>query len=356
MKNMKLEDLGYGDFFAGDGGQEGFLPARIVAQHKDLYRAVGAGGEYRAKITGKQMFGARSERDYPAVGDWVEISDLGEGQAVIHRVLPRKTIIKRRRGKDEVQIIAANIDAAFIVESVDGDYNLNRLERYFALARDGGIEPIIILNKTDLIPREELEEKTSQIKNRLGAVELVGVSALAGGGLDELKAKIVKGKTYCFLGSSGVGKSTIINKLLGKKIMKTGEIDARTDRGRHTTMVRQIHFLENGGIVIDNPGMREVGMADCGEGIDDLFGEIAARARECKYTDCTHTNEPGCAVRAAIESGRLDEEKYQNYSDLKKEADFYEMSEIEKKRKDRDFGKFIKQTKIQLKRGRHKNF
>jgi len=380
---LKLEDLGYNDFFESgrrELGLGGFLLARVVAEYKGVYRVKGLAGEYMAKITGKQMFNAMSREDYPAVGDWVAITDLGEGRAVIHKVLPRKTIIKRKISgrQNEIQVIAANIDVAFAVESVDSDFSLNRFERYFAIANDGGVKMAIILNKIDLISKENLEAKISQIKNRFGGVDLVLTSTITAAGLNELRKYITKGKTYCFLGSSGVGKSSLINKLIGRKIITTGEIDLRTERGRHTTTAREMHFLESGplksearpsgglpvdearpsggGIVIDNPGMREVGMADAGAGIDNFFDEIVELGRQCKFADCAHANEPGCAVQAAIKAGKLDESKYENYANLKKEADFFQASELEKRQKDRQFGKFLKTAKEQLKRNSHKNY
>ena len=354
---LKLEDLGYCGVFESSGRTDGLPIARVTAQYKDAYRVRSSNGEYLAKITGKHMFEALSLEDYPAVGDWVTITDLGEQQAVIHRVLPRKTIIKRKAsGKNEIQIIAANIDVAFAIESVDRDFSLNRFERYFAIARDGGIQPAVILNKADLITNEEAASKADQIRNRFGKIDFIMTSTVTNEGLDELKAYITKGKTYCFLGSSGVGKSSLINKLIGVDRIKTNAISIKADRGKHTTTNREMYFLESGGIVIDNPGMREVGMTDTGEGIDSCFDPIVSLARECKYADCTHIHEPGCAVLSAVKSGQLDEDQYANYLDLKKEAEYFEMTELERRQKDNQFGKFIKKAKKQLRRHGHKDY
>ena len=354
---IKLEDLGYEDFFESNRGTDALPVARTLAEHKKAYRVKNADGEYLAKITGKQMFNALSREDYPAVGDWVTIADLGEQKAVIHQILPRKTIIKRKAsGKNDIQVIAANIDVAFVIESVDRDYNLNRFERYFSIARDGDVIPAIILNKIDLISNEELDSRIDQIKDRFSDIDFFTTSTVNNEGLNELKLYIAKGKTYCFLGSSGVGKSSLINKLIGTEVIKTSRISTHTDRGRHTTTSREMYFLENGGIVIDNPGMREVGMTDVGDGIDSLFDEITSLARKCKYVDCTHIHEPGCAVLSAIKTGRLNEDRYNNYLGLKKEAEYYEMTELEKKQKNSQFGKFVKKTKKELRRYRHKDY
>ncbi len=359
-ETVKLEDLGYDDFFEANrqkAGWGGFSVGRVMVEHRGAYKVRSANGEYLARITGKQMFEAASREDYPAVGDWVALDELVEGQAVIRGILPRQAVIKRKYGdknkageKDKTQIIAANIDIAFVVESAGRDYNLNRFERYFAAAAAGGIKPAIILNKVDLLPKEELEMKISEIKNRFNDADVIFTSTITREGLDELKAYIVKGKTYCFLGSSGVGKSSLINKLLGEDIIRTGEISAAVGRGKHVTTSREMYFLPDSGIVIDNPGMREVGMADSGAGIDKLFDEITALAEKCKFADCAHTHEPGCQVLAALADGRLDANKYANYINLKKEAEYYEMTELEKKEKDRKFGKFINNAKKQFKK------
>lgn len=315
--------------------------ARVIAEYKGAYKVKNENGVFLAKVTGKQMFNALSREDYPAVGDWVAIDELPEQQAVIRELLPRKTVIKRKySAKNKTQIIAANIDVAFVVQAVGRDFSLNRFERYFAIARDGGITPAIILNKVDLISEKELAEKLGQLKNRFPGVNIILTSATNNKGLDELKNYIEEGKTYCFLGSSGVGKSSLINKLFGKNLIKTEGISSYSGRGKHITTNRQMYFLENGGIVIDNPGMREIGMANVK--IPEIF-------KGCKYKNCTHTHEKGCQVLRAVELGRIDKEKYSNYIQLKKESEYYEMSKLEKREKDRSFGKFLKNAKKSLK-------
>jgi ribosome biogenesis GTPase len=265
--------------------------------------------------------------------------------------LPRKTTLKKKYSdKEDNQLIATNIDTAFIVESPDRDYNLNRFERFLVLVKNGGINPVIIFNKSDLISDVELQIKTAEIRERFKDVDILLTSTVAEMGLDELEKYITKGKTYCFLGSSGVGKSSLINKLLGKNIIKTMEISESTGRGKHTTSTREMYFLKNGGIVIDNPGTREVGMGDSITGIANVFDEIRLLSQNCKYADCTHTNEPNCAILDAVSAGTLDKNKYLNYIKLRKESEFYKMGKLERKVKDRKFGKFIKKAKVQLER------
>lgn len=353
ITKIKLEDFGYDDFFylkfkslkLTDSSA-----ARVIAEHKEAYRVKNASGEYLAKITGKQMFNAQKREDYPAVGDWVVITELDKERAVIQNILPRKTILQKKYSdKQDIQIIAANIDFAFIIESLDRDYNLNRFERYFVLVNEGGIKPVIVLNKIDLISEAELNKKIEQIKNRFNNIDIISTSAITEQGLNELVNYIKRGKTYCFLGSSGVGKSSLINRLLRKNAIKIREISNSTGRGKHTTTAREMYFLENGGMVIDNPGTREVGIADASSGIGNVFDEITFLSKECKYIDCTHTHEPGCAVLKAIECKKLDEDKYQNYIKLKKENEYNEMTELEKRQKDRKFGQFVKKALDELK-------
>lgn len=349
---INLENLGYNDFFES-GRKELKLTeypiARVIAEYKEVYKVRDTDGEYLAKITGKQRFMATKREDYPAVGDWIVVEKLSEGNAVIRGILPRKTILKKKYSdKQENQIIATNIDAAFITESMDRDYNLNRFERYLVLAEEGNILPVIILNKIDLISDIELKSKINELKNRFNNIEVISTSIITEQGLDELKNYIIKGKTYCFLGSSGVGKSSLINKLIGKDEIETKELSTSTGKGKHTTTTRGMYFLENGGIVIDNPGMREVGMDGSSIGIDSQFSEIMELSKNCKYGNCTHLHEPGCAVLNAVKSKELDEDKYLNYLKLKKEVDYQSMTGFEKRRKDRKFGRFVKNASKQL--------
>ncbi len=311
---MKKENLDYDMFFN----------ARVTAEHKGVYVVKNENGEYLAKITGKRNFEAKSREDYPAVGDWVVITKIDKDQAIIDKILPRRSILKRKHsGKSEKdQVIATNIDIVFAVEAVDRDYNLNRLERYLVLAKDQNIKVAIILNKVDLISSEELALRVKEIKERFDNTDIILTSTITKQGLNNLLNYIEKEKTYCFLGSSGVGKSSLINKLLKENIIKTKEISQHGERGRHATTHREMYFLENGGIVIDNPGMREVGLVDSSEGMKDVFEEILNLAGKCKYSDCTHIHEPGCEVLKVVESKKLDKDKYLNYLKLKSENKF----------------------------------
>lgn len=344
-----LEDFGYDNYFKSAAKRLGlneYLICRVIAEYKELYRVRGKKREYLAKIPGKQMFTAKKREDFPAVGDWLAIKELQQGKAIIIDILPRKNVLKKKySNKQEDQVIATNIDTAFIVESVDKDFNLNRFERYLIIVREANIIPIFILNKIDLISETEINIKLNQIKNRFNDLEIILTSTKKDADIKDLISYIQKGKTYCFLGSSGVGKSTLINKLLVSDEIKTREISLSSGKGTHTTTTREIYLIQNGGIVIDNPGTREVGISDSSTGIETVFNEIVSISKMCRFSNCSHNQEPGCAIIAAIENNELDEEKFQNYKKMIKETNYFRMSELEKRKKDKKFGQYIKKNK-----------
>ncbi len=349
---ITLRDLGYDEFFHTHTSslETDAVIARVVAEHRESYTVKTISGEYSAKVTGKHVFSASKRADFPAVGDFVTLEILDAEKAVIRSILPRKTTLKKKRNDErDTQIIGTNIDTAFIIESLDRDYNLNRFERYVVLAREGHITPILILNKSDLVSEEELHNKIIEIEARFPGVAVLATSTRTETGLTALKAHINAGKTHCFLGSSGVGKSSLINTLLEGETIKTGAISESIGRGKHTTTAREMYFLKNGGIVIDNPGTRGVGVVSVDTGIEETFDEIISLGAECKFANCTHTHEPGCAVLKAIQEGTLDTAQHQNYLTLTKENEFAEMTDLEKRRKDKRFGKMIKKTLSELK-------
>jgi len=330
---------------------ESLITARVIAQHRGKYRVGCDHVEFWATVTGRTIFTAGSQLDYPVVGDLVNIVVVGSDSAVIKEILPRKSVLERKAaGKDKIQPIASNVDTVFIVQAIDRDFNLNRFERYVTIIRAGNILPVLVLNKTDLISPEELKEMIAQVNDRLKDVPLLTTSILTENGIDSLIQAIKKGQIYCFLGSSGVGKSSLINKLLGQELLRTEEISSQTNKGKHTTTHRELFMLKNGGMVIDNPGMREVGLADVDVGVNSVFAEIEYLGRDCKFRNCSHQSEPGCAVLAAVRSGDLSESKYENYLKLKKESEHFNMTNLEKRNKDHKFGRMVKTYKKQKKK------
>lgn len=344
---MKLEDLGYNERlekFRIENGLKSFEPGRVAAEHKERYIVKTASGEFEAEITGNLRFSAQSREDFPAVGDWVAITVYDADFAVIHQVLPRFSVIKRQAVGHfgDVQIIAANIDFAFLVQAVDRDFNVNRLERYLTICYASGVTPMIVLTKTDLIGETRLAEIIEAVKLRISDVPVVAVSNETHEGIEALKGVIEKGKTYCLLGSSGVGKSTLLNSLSGETLMTTSTVSESTGKGRHTTSHRELIVLENGGILIDNPGMREVGIADSSGGLETTFDKILSFGKNCKYNNCTHTTEAGCSVIEAVQKGEIEKAAYENYLKMEREKAHFETSVAEKRKKEKIFGKILK--------------
>lgn len=350
---MKIRDLGFDKWFEDHSDelhQEGCSFARISAVDRGSYLIRNESGEVPAELTGKLSYQIESSMDLPCVGDWVTAYYYNDDTAaIIHKVFPRKTFLRRKSAGEKVdyQMIAANIDTAFIVQSCHFDFNPHRLDRYLVMAADGHVEPVVVLTKTDLIPQNELDEKLSII-GAVSRARVLALSNVTGIGFDEFQQMLVPGRTYCLLGSSGVGKTTLVNRLIGREAFHTKAVSG-TGEGTHTTSRRQLIVLSQGAMLIDTPGMRELGIVGAGDGVDAGFEEFAALSSHCRYADCSHEHESGCAVRAAVERGELSEDRYSSYLKLKKESEFHEMSYLDKRKKDRAFGKFLKTAKKQMK-------
>ena len=345
---MNIEKLGFNDWFQEQVDRsrlDDYQLARVIAVDKNSYVINSGPGEVAAEITGKMMFTADSPLDYPTVGDWVYAQYFDEGSfAIIHEILPRRSYLKRKTAgkKIEFQLIAANIDTAFIVQSLDSNYNPRRLERYLVMVKEGHIQPVVLLSKSDLLSPTELDEKKNELLELMPDVQIVTFSSLNREGLQSVKDLLGAGQTFCLLGSSGVGKTTLLNSLLDSDHLKTQSVREKDSKGKHTTTRRQLIHLADGGMVIDTPGMRELGNISTESGLSEVFDEILALATECRYSDCSHTQEDGCAILDALADGTLSEDRYQNYVKMEKESTFNEMSYLEKRHKDKEFGKMIK--------------
>jgi len=326
-----LHDLGYDDqidTFIQSHNLTDFEIGRIIRESKKKYIVKTEQGNFNGQISGKLRHKAKSRSDYPAVGDWVVIKQMEESKVIIHDILPRKSIIERqaigRFGKK--QTIATNVDVAFVMQDITHDYNLNRWDRLIAICFASKIQPIVILTKIDIAEKSELLDRMAQINKRFNNISIMLLSNKNMEGFPAVQNMIKYGKTYCFIGASGAGKSTLINNLIGEKVMLTRSLREKSHKGQHTTSHRELFILKDSGILIDTPGMRELGVAESYMTLESTFEIIFTLATSCKYSDCTHLIEPECAVRVALEKNEIDQSYYDNFHKMKKEQAHFELS------------------------------
>lgn len=351
MDNLiDIKRYGFSEVFSDDILQDNQLePARVLSQEKGFYRIITGKGEKLAEISGKFRFQITASSEYPAVGDFVMVNWNESGKsAIIESLLPRKSAFIRKAAGEaqQEQVVAANIDIVFLCMALNNDFNLRRLERYISIAWDSGAMPVVVLTKSDLC--DNLENKLSEVSSVAFGVDVLVTTATEENGYKELLPFISEGKTIAFIGSSGVGKSTLINRLLDKEHLKTNGI-RNDDKGRHTTTRRELFLLLSGGMVIDTPGMRELGMWDNNTGIERTFKDIEELASQCKFRNCTHTNEPGCAIQKALETGELQMGRWQSYQRLKAENDYIEDKEsymIAKAKREKEIAKLVRKMPI----------
>lgn len=329
--------------------------ARVVTVHKDRYIVRNESRVYWAEIMGNLRYTAESPSDFPVVGDWVEVIPMDKDSVIIKSVLNRYSTLERKIiGKQtESQLLASNIDIAFIVMSMNQDFNLNRLDRYISMCHGGGIQPIVVLTKMDLVDLNQAKVYRYQITERYPSVEVEMLSMYMEEPLKVFKQSLQAYRTYCFIGSSGVGKSTLVNQLLDVNVLKTKAISSNHNKGKHTTTHRELFVLPNGSIVIDTPGMREVGMSNHAKGIEQAFKIITELSEKCLFSNCIHTREDNCGVLEALDSGELSEDVYNNYMKLKREEEHYAQSSQKRKQSGKNLSKIIRHAQNQKRKNKY---
>jgi ribosome biogenesis GTPase len=366
---LNIQELGWNDHFDRNFQQyrtAGLIPARVIEEHRDRYSILDERGESRAEVSGRFQFTAFGRADYPAVGDWVAASDASfDGARIIHAVLPRLTTFSRKAvlaggtassgGRTDEQLLATNIDTVFLVSGLDNDFNIRRIERYLAVAWESGSRPVVLLNKADIC--DDVARYIAVVASSAPSVPILPVSAATGDGIEQLRQFLSVGQTVALLGSSGVGKSTIINRLLGEERQDTGGVRLDDSKGRHTTTRRELIVLPDGGMVIDTPGMRVLKLWGDESGLSRSFQDIEILMTSCRFADCGHNSEPGCAVREAIEAGKLDAGRLQNYLKLQKEQEKLELrknvrdSRRTNRERDKYYRRVWKEKKMLRKKG-----
>lgn len=337
---MKLSKYGWNEKLEQDFKKYyelGMSPGRVFLENKNVYKVYTEIGEIEGKVSGKFQYETVGKDEFPGVGDWVAVAVREEEKSgTIHEVLKRSSCFSRKTvgAITEAQVIASNFNYVFIVTSLNLNFNLRRIERYLTIALNSGGIPVIILSKADLC--ENVEEKIQEVRDIAFGVEVYAISSLNGEGINDLLNLLQSGLTAAVVGSSGVGKSTLLNKLAGKNLMETSEIREEDSKGKHTTTKRQLFLLPSGGIIIDTPGTRELGLWDTKESFSDVFNDIEELSTQCKFRDCKHENEPGCNVKAALQSGILDEKRFESYKKLLRENIYIENKQKQIKRKRRN--------------------
>lgn len=345
---IDIKKYGFTDRYMIETSTDGCIPARVTQVHRELYKVVSAYGEGNARLKGAFYNNTVYSEDFPAVGDFVLIRYNDIGDSIITKVCPRKSKFSRPdysgHAADYVktvleQVVAANFDYVFILASLNYDFNVNRILRYITVSWESGATPVVLLTKADLV--DTYEEQLKQVKEQAIGVDVFALSSVTGAGLEQLDKYLKPGNTIAFLGSSGVGKSTLVNALAGEQVMSVNSIREDDSKGRHTTTHRQLILLNSGVMIIDTPGMRELGMWDIDEGLGEAFSDVEELISHCRFSDCSHKKEPGCAVLAAIAEGTLVKSRWHNYQKLKDESKFSE-NKAAYLRERKEFGKKLR--------------